>query len=142
MDVICSYCGQITCLVKGSDIYKKYNKLYSEKYFYYCKQCDAYVGCHPNTKNPLGTVANKTLRKLRNSCHNSFDKIWKNKYLSRSKAYKWLASELNISLKQCHIGMFDEQMCLEAIKKCDNYLSNAANPINPQKSTDINFNKE
>ena len=123
MEVICSYCGNFTSLVQGSEIYKVQNKPYSKKYFYYCKECDAYVGCHPGTKNPMGTVANRRLRKLRNSCHNSFDKIWKDKHLSRSQAYKWLAAELNIPPKQCHIGMFDEQACLKAIQKCNQYLS-------------------
>lgn len=127
MEVICSYCGQITNLVQGSEIYQRNDKPYSKKYFYYCKECDAYVGCHPGTKNPLGIVANKRLRQLRKLCHGSFDKIWKNKYLSRSKAYTWLASELNIPPSQCHIGMFDEQMCLKAIKKCNQYLSNITN---------------
>ena len=128
MELICSYCGQITILVKGSDIYKKYDKPYSEKYFYYCEDCDAYVGCHPGTKNPMGTVANRRLRKLRNLSHSYFDKIWKNKYLSRSQAYKWLAAELNIPPKQYHIGMFDEQTCLKAIQKCNQYLSNIIDP--------------
>lgn len=123
MEVICSYCGQLTKLVQGSEIYKTENKPYSKKYFYYCKECDAYVGCHPGTKNSMGTVANRRLRKLRNSCHNSFDKIWKDKHLTRSQAYKWLAAELNISPEQCHIAMFDEQICLKAIQKCNQYLS-------------------
>jgi hypothetical protein len=127
MEVICSYCGIPTRLVQGSEIYKTEDKPYSEKYFYYCNKCDAYVGCHPGTQNPLGTVANKRLRRLRKLCHGSFDKIWKNKYLSRSKAYKWLASKLDILPSQCHIGMFDEQMCLKAIEKCNQYLSNITN---------------
>lgn len=127
MEVICSYCGIPTRLVQGSEIYKRNDKPYSKKYFYYCKECDAYVGCHPGTQNPLGTVANKRLRRLRKLCHGSFDKIWKNKYLSRSKAYIWLASELDILPSQCHIGMFNEQMCLKAIEKCNQYLSNITN---------------
>ena len=127
MEVICSYCGQLTKLVQGSKIYKVHNKPYSKKYFYHCQDCDAYVGCHRGTDKPLGTIANNRLRKLRKSCHDSFDKIWKNKHLSRSKAYKWLASELNIPTKQCHIGMFDEEMCMIAIEKSNQYLSNIIN---------------
>lgn len=45
--------------------------------------------------------------------HEEFDKLWKQGYLTRTEAYKWLASKLNISLKKCHISKLNESQCFD-----------------------------
>lgn len=40
-------------------------------------RCDAYVGCHPRTSKPVGTLANRELRLMRREAHNSFDWLWR-----------------------------------------------------------------
>ena len=117
-------------LVQGYDIYGKYDKSYSYKYFYFCKNCDAYVGCHPNSKKPLGSLADRNLRNIRHEAHDFFDKLWQDKYFTRSQAYKWLAKKLNISTKKCHIGMFDENLCKKTIDFSRQYLSRYNNKKN------------
>lgn len=78
-------------------------------------ECDAYVGCHPGGK-PLGTLADKTLRRWRNNAHAVFDPIWKQKTLSRSQAYKWLSDKLKINRSDCHIGHFSIEQCQQVIQ--------------------------
>lgn len=55
--MICPYCKRPAKWVENKEIYgKNYGKSYM---MWLCKPCDAYVGCHNNTKEPLGTLANK-----------------------------------------------------------------------------------
>lgn len=103
--LVCHYCGNETKLVKGNIIYPKYPKLYDDN-FYLCEPCEAYVGCHKGTTNPLGIVAKKDLRLLKLKCHYWFDKLYKEKFMKRKQAYKLLANHLGKESKDTHIGMF------------------------------------
>ena len=50
--MICPYCNKEAKWCENKVIYgKNYGKSYM---CYYCKDCDAYVGCHNNTKFPNG----------------------------------------------------------------------------------------
>jgi len=44
---------------------------------YYCKEDDAYVGTHKNSRKSLGTMANKELRERRKKAHRVLDPLWK-----------------------------------------------------------------
>ena len=56
----CRYCNGPVELVENSEIYRRnYGKW---PYAYLCRSCDAYVGLHPNTLIPLGSLANRELR--------------------------------------------------------------------------------
>lgn len=116
---ICPYCGLISELVKGDIIYPHLPKL-KDKNFYRCLEyfCDAYVGCHPNTDNPLGRLANAELRKNKLLAHNCFDKLWKSGKMTRSAAYVLLANEMGIAAKDCHIGMFTVNQCKRVMGIC------------------------
>lgn len=109
--VICPYCKGISEMIKSKEIYGK-----DYGWLYICKPCDAYVGCHKNSKRPLGRLANKNLRKLKNEAHRYFDKIWKLKILDRTKAYNWLSEQLNIPFDYTHIGMFSEKTCRAVVE--------------------------
>ena len=113
----CPYCGKRSSLVKGSKIYPRRRDL-SEKAFYLCRPCWAYVGTHPDTTVPLGTLANEALRLERSRTHAIFDPIWKEGHLTRPQAYAWLAAELGISSNACHIAKFDLETCKKAIHIC------------------------
>jgi hypothetical protein len=117
--VICDYCKQPTQLVTGAVIYPAYPDL-KDKLIYSCEPCGAYVGCHPNTEIPLGRLANKELRTAKMKAHAAFDPLWKSyKKMKRGEAYKWLANSLGLRYAECHIGMFDVDMCkrvCEAVK--------------------------
>ena len=69
---ICPYCHVKTEIIKSNAVYsgKDYGYLYS------CPKCGAYVGCHKDTFQALGRVANEYLRRCKNLAHYYFDQIW------------------------------------------------------------------
>lgn len=112
-NIICNYCGKEAIWVNNKEIY---GKSYGEKnqMAWLCKPCNAYVGCHNNSKKPLGILANKELREIKMISK----KMWQRKYLSiygKGKAYKYLAENLKIKPKDCHFGYFDINMCKKVI---------------------------
>lgn len=114
----CPYCGGKVKLVSASTIY------HSNKYkgnVWVCEnypKCNAYVGCHPGTEIPLGRLADSKLRELKVEAHKQFDPIWKSGLMTRKEAYRWLASMLNLSEEECHIGKFSPDMCKKVIELC------------------------
>lgn len=115
MKVFCPYCKSETKLVGGKEMYPHRKDLYYKK-FYICYPCDAYVGCHGTSNNPLGIPANKHLRSLRSTCHLFFDRKWKSKSMTRTEAYSWMSLNLGLKKDLCHIGMFDETTCNKLLK--------------------------
>ncbi len=104
---------------------------------YICQRfpkCDAYVGCHPNTKRPLGRLANKELRGAKGAAHLLFDVLWQKKMkrdkcskkMARLAGYRWLATQLGIKRSQCHIGMFDVEQCRKVVEVCAPYAERKA----------------
>lgn len=120
--VNCDYCGNPAHLVKGAVIYPHRPDL-KKLLFWLCEPCGAYVSCHMNSNAvPLGRLANAELRKAKNRAHANFDPLWKSGHMNRKQAYKWLAEQLNIERNQCHIGMFDVDMCNRVIEVVSKYL--------------------
>lgn len=73
-----------------------------------CKPCNAYVGCHNNSKKPLGTLADAELREWRKKVHQKIDPIWKSGRMTRKNMYKMLNRLVN---KEFHVGQCDIEMC-------------------------------
>lgn len=113
--VRCWYCGRPAQLVTGLAIYGPGYQT-GDKRFWYCKECEAWVGCHKGTEKPLGQLAKRPLRELRVFAHDALDEFRKQTGATRTEAYRLLAERLGISKKACHIGKFDEARCEEAIK--------------------------
>lgn len=119
--VNCDYCGKPAELVKSEHIYPHRPDL-AFKSFWQCKPCRAYVGCHKHSDAvPLGRLANAELRKAKNRAHAAFDPLWKSGKMKRQSAYKWLSEQLNIDGKDCHIGMFDVDMCNRVVEVVKQY---------------------
>lgn len=122
----CPYCNKRAYLVDSKEVYRR-----SYGMIWLCKPCDAYVGTHSNSKShaPLGRLANKELREWKIKAHSSFDKLWQRKIEqencsksnARGSGYKWLAKQLNINAKDCHIGMFDVDLCKQVVEACSPY---------------------
>lgn len=114
---ICPYCSKETVLV-GSEV------IYGRSYgmIYLCRDCMAYVGCHPNTTKSLGRVADGKLRAAKRQAHKYFDQIWKSGLLSRHKAYQWLSEQLGIPSEYTHIGMFKIETCNKVAQISYQYL--------------------
>lgn len=116
MPVTCK-CGGRVELVENSEIYN--GRSYGDwPYAYLCRGCKAYVGLHPQTDIPLGTPADKETRVARQNCKQVFEPIWRNKVMSRTKAYAWLAKRLGIDVADCHFGLFDADQCYRAAAAC------------------------
>lgn len=125
--VICDYCGHPAQYVGGDIVYPHRPDLRNLK-FWICTPCDARVGCHTHGdgKTPLGRMANAALRAEKQASHGSFDPLWKSGERSRSDAYSWLAHKLGIKKRDCHIGLFDIDMCRKVVSVC-NQLQEAKN---------------
>lgn len=111
---ICPYCGRAAQLVDSAVIYGR-----SYGTIWLCAPCDAYVGCHKNSKKhaPLGRLANAELRALKMKAHAAFDPLWKEGKMARNEAYRHL-QELLGETHLVHIGFSDEAMCRRIIKAC------------------------
>lgn len=110
--MICPYCNKEAIWCENKEIYgKNYGKSYM---CYLCKKCDAYVGCHNNTRVPLGTIANKELRRWRVEAHKHLDRLWKDKIFTRRKVYEMLKTVFS---REIHVGESDIETCKEIIRK-------------------------
>lgn len=107
------HCGKPLQLKTGKDIYPHIPRL-ATRYYYQCSVCGAYVGCHPNTKDILGTPAGPALRKLRQKVHAVFDQHHECGAMTRSEAYAALARQMNRD--EVHIAWFDEADCHRALE--------------------------
>lgn len=132
MELKCPYCGAEAMLESSTVVYKRDFGM-----IYICSNypgCDAYVGVHKGTYKPLGRLADKELRYWKMKAHEYFDVLWKAKAITRRKvkpgykrkharsaAYKWLAKELGIKKKRCHIGNFDVETCQQVAEICAPY---------------------
>lgn len=112
----CPYCGGKVELLDSSVVYGK-----SYGWVYVCERypiCNSFVGCHGNTSEPLGTLANRELREKRKEAHSILDSLWKGrKYFTRGKAYRVMRELMNLTKSEAHIGVFTVFQCDEMIEK-------------------------
>lgn len=107
----CPYCNQEAKYGPNEEYYgRRFGKSYM---CYYCKECDAYVGTHNNTTRPLGTMANRELRKKRMEAHALIDPLWREGKYNRSTVYRRLSDALG---RNVHVGESNMEMCEEIIK--------------------------
>lgn len=123
--ILCPYCEAPAVLVSGDVIYPYRSDLRAKR-FWLCQPCDAYVGCHAAPQGdgtvPLGRLANAELRQAKIAAHAAFDPLWHQarpkRPMKRKAAYTWLAEQLGIPRKQCHIGKFDVEQCKRVVELC------------------------
>ena len=121
----CPYCGSHSVLRSADGIYRNNDK---NTMLYVCSKypaCDSYVRVHPGTKIPMGTMADRQLRALRNEAHRNFDQLHKQGLMSKEDAYLWLASILAAPLGQAHIGYLGEYYCRQVIEASKQQVENA-----------------
>lgn len=118
---VCHYCGGVVRLVSAKSVYGNAAAMrlgLEDEQIWQCQNCNARVGCHKGTTKPLGKVANEFLRNKRMEAHEVFDGYWRERGISRGKAYKWLAGKLGMPVKKTHIGGFDVAQCQKVIDVC------------------------
>lgn len=105
----CPHCGGPVALVRNGAIY---GREYGEwPWAYLCAPCDAYVGLHPFTGIPLGTLATAPIRAARKRAKSLFNPIWQDGEMTRSEAYAWASEALGLPPSATHIGMFSVEQC-------------------------------
>lgn len=120
----CLECGRAAELVKSQRIYPRRPDLWNQP-MWLCV-CGAYTGCHAGTEKPKGRPAAKVTRTARMAAHAAFDPLWRRKQqrdgISKRKArgagYKWLAEQLGLDPKDCHIGEMDAKTALRVVEVC------------------------
>lgn len=83
-----------------------------------CRPCKAWVRAYSSspTHRPEGRLAKERLRGMRLNARKSFERLWRTDFnyrgwprqRARDAAYSWLAQEMGIDHRDCHIGFFDE----------------------------------
>lgn len=110
----CRHCACKVELVSNSVIYGR--EFGEWPWTYLCSGCRAYVGLHPFTAIPLGTLATRVIRDARKRAKASFNPLWQSGSMTRNGAYAWLAIALAIpDAEECHIGWFDVEQCESVI---------------------------
>lgn len=125
--VLCD-CGEKCLLHKTSE------KFYGGRDFgpvWVCPKCGSMVGCHKNSSRfaPMGRPADEETRRARIQAHEAFDTLWGETLKSmpgrngelRQYAYIWLAFELRVNPRKCHIGEFDAETCRRVVAACKLY---------------------
>jgi hypothetical protein len=99
-----------------------------------CTPCDARVGCHKDTQDPKGSLANAALRAARIAAHQAFDPLWQKKLRldptmsksqARTRAYQWLARMLQVPVAECHIAHFSIPQCMRVVEVCAPFAARA-----------------
>ena len=117
--MICPYCKEEAEWVENKEIY---GRNYGNSYMcWLCRSCNAYVGCHQNTKEPLGTMANKEVREWRKKAHGVYDPLWMDKGKKfRSKLYNKISQDFGY---QVHIAESDVEQCKKIVEWCEKQKS-------------------
>lgn len=98
--------------VRWSNNSEIYGRSYGQwPFVYQCTNCDSYVGMHPGTAIPLGTLADSFTRFARKEAKAVFNASWQSSDFTRTQAYEALAARLGILLEDCHFAWFDIDMC-------------------------------
>lgn len=106
MPVICPYCKKEAEWVSNEAVY---GRRWGESYMcYWCRDCDAMVGCHLNSQRPLGTLAKRDLRRMRIKAHQHIDQLWRSGRYQRSTVYRALNYVFG---REIHIGESDIETC-------------------------------
>ncbi|MAN12439.1 MAG: hypothetical protein CMN63_08570 [Sphingobium sp.] len=127
----CHECGGPSEIAQAEAIYPNRPDLWQRQdgtkpWYWLCSKCWAYAGVHPRTLQPLGSPAGPDTRAARSAAHAAFDPLWRRRMrisnltqnVARGRGYKWLAAQLGIDRKDCHIGMMDAATARRVVQIC------------------------
>lgn len=120
----CHYCAGPTFLVDAETLYPFRAKFVGRK-FVKCEPCAAWALADEQGE-PIGRIANVTLRAKRRRAYEAFEPLWKHgvardtpEEIAKAGAYDFLARELGMSADNCRFNYFDEYDCDRAIEICN-----------------------
>lgn len=120
--IACPYCGSKALLRPAKAVRSGAE---SDEKVYVCARypvCDAYVAAHRENGLPMGTLADRPLRRKRQEAHRALSRFWECGYMSRKEAYRWLQIQLGLPEAETHIGHFSEYRCEQVIRLCGHFL--------------------
>lgn len=106
-NLTCPKCRGRAALVTGAEVYPHRPDLH-QKWFYACLPCQVWAGCHGDTKNQKGRLADAASRRLKIAAHEAFDPLWRTKRMTRPAAYAWLRKQLGLDERACHMGWMSD----------------------------------
>jgi hypothetical protein len=110
---ICPHCGGAVEIRTNDAVYN--GRKYGEwPWIYICTGCWSYVGMHPYTSIPLGTLATGEIREARKQSKRAFCGYMIAEGINRRTAYTRLAKAMGLGLEQCHFGWFGVEQCRQA----------------------------
>ena len=118
--ITCPYCHAPAQLRPASSIYGIHTKDRTAK-LYVCSRypaCDAYVAAHKDTLLPMGTLADRNLRRKRMEAHSALNRLISSGLMNRKQAYRWLQIQLGLPESETHIAKFSELRCQKVISLC------------------------
>lgn len=123
----CPNCGAGVELVNNKEIYGREYGAWPFSYRCVSKECDSYVGIHPRTDIPLGTLANKEVRQARKLAKAVISPLWEERGIERTAVYRWLAEKMGIAnVDHMHIGYFGVEQCNRVIQICKTNIGEIA----------------
>lgn len=112
--MICTNCGGTATYTTNAAVYgREYG---AWPFIWLCPVCGCYVGTHPGTNEPLGTLADAETRRARKLAHAALDPLWRDGQMTRSAAYAWLAQQMDLEADVCHIGLFTKAQCAQVVR--------------------------
>ena len=129
VNIKCPYCGSRAFLRPAAVVYGQGCKE-PDTELYVCARfpaCDAYVAAHRHNHLPMGTLANRELRRKRIQAHTAFNQLWQSGLMTKRAAYHWLPYWLQVQLglpqEEAHIANFSEWRCDQVIQLCGRFLA-------------------
>lgn len=122
----CQYCGAPAVLRPASDVHGGGHRV--DGYVYACSRypfCDSYVSAHPDTRRPMGTLANRALREKRAKAHRVFNLLWERGHMTKKEAYRWLQMLFGLPEDMAHIAQFSDYRCEKLMCECQRFLDHA-----------------
>ena len=122
VNIKCPYCGS-RALLRPATVVRPIAAPGEEVYV--CARypaCDAYVAAHRDSRLPMGTLADKALRRKRRQAHLALNRLWESGCMSKKEAYRYLQVQMGLPESEAHIGRFSEYRCKQVIRLCDSFV--------------------
>lgn len=119
--VKCPYCGA-QAFLRPASVVRSHAAPGEEVYV--CARypaCDAYVSAHRESRLPMGTLADRSLRQQRRQAHIALNQLWEQGLMTRKEAYRWLQVQLGLPEAEAHIARFSEFRCQQVIDLCGRF---------------------
>ena len=71
---------------------------------------------------PMGTLADRKLRRKRIEAHKGFNQLWESGLMGKKQAYCWLQAKLGLPEQEVHIGRFSVLRCEQVVRLCKVYF--------------------